>query len=58
VDGAHFHVNSRTHNVNDALAKSLRPRHLPVADAFAGDYRDYQHERFVLSATGRTPIRS
>ncbi|MGH8961690.1 MAG: site-specific integrase [Jatrophihabitantaceae bacterium] len=47
VDGAHFHVNRRIDNPNNALAKSRRPRHLPVADAFVGDYRDYQHERFV-----------
>jgi integrase/recombinase XerD len=50
VDGAHFHVNRRIDNVNDALAKSRLPRHLPVADAFVGDYRDYQYERFVRLA--------
>ncbi|MDN5780052.1 MAG: tyrosine-type recombinase/integrase [Humibacillus sp.] len=47
VAGAHLHVNRRTDNQNGALAKSRRPRHLPVADVFVADYRDYQHERFM-----------
>lgn len=47
VAGPHFHVNRRTDNPNEALAKSRRPRHLPVADTFIADYRDYQHERFM-----------
>ncbi len=47
VAGAHFHVNRRTDHPNGALAKSRRPRHLPVADVFIADYRDYQHERFM-----------
>lgn len=47
VAGPHFHINRRTDNDNGMLAKSPRSRHLPVTDAFIGDYRDYQHERFV-----------
>lgn len=47
VAGPHFHVNRRTDNDNGVLAKSRRPRHLPVADGFIGDYRDYQHEQFM-----------
>lgn len=47
VAGAHIHVNRRTDNQNGVLAKSRRPRHLPVADALIADYRDYQHERFM-----------
>lgn len=47
VAGAHIHINRRTNNQNGALAKSRRPRHLPVADVFIADYRDYQHERFT-----------
>lgn len=47
VAGAHIHVNRRTDNQNGALAKSRRQRHLPVADVFIADYRDYQHERFM-----------
>lgn len=47
VAGAHIHVNRRTDNQNEVLAKSRRPRHLPVADALIADYRDYQHERFM-----------
>ena len=31
------------------------PRHLPVADVFIADYRDYQHERFMRFGTGRAP---
>lgn len=48
VEGPHFHVIRRTDNVNLALAKSNRPRYLPVAGAFVDDYRDYQHERFAV----------
>lgn len=47
VAGPHFHVNRRRDNPNGALAKSRRPRHIPVADTFIADYRDYQHERFT-----------
>lgn len=47
VAGAHFHVQRRTDNQNDALAKSRRPRHLPVANTFIEDYREYQHERYM-----------
>lgn len=47
VAGPHFHVYRRPDNENNALAKSKRPRHLPVANTFIEDYRDYQHERFM-----------
>lgn len=47
VAGPHFHVYRRPDNQNNAVAKSKRPRHLPVADTFIEDYRDYQHERFM-----------
>lgn len=47
VTGPHFHVNRCIDNQNGALAKSRRPRHLPVADMFIADYRDYQDERFM-----------
>lgn len=46
VDGPHFHITRRVDNANNALAKSRTPRHLPVADTFIDDYRDYQHERY------------
>lgn len=46
TDGPHFHVTRRPDNSNDALAKSPRPRYLPVTSNFIEDYRDYQHERF------------
>ena len=48
VTGPHFHVRRRTDNENHALAKSKAPRHVPVADSFVGDYRDYQYERFAM----------
>ncbi|KXO88429.1 hypothetical protein AXK56_10700 [Tsukamurella pulmonis] len=48
VSGPHFHVRRRTDNRNYAIAKSKTPRHVPVADSFVSDYRDYQHERFTL----------
>lgn len=47
VRGPHVHVSRRTDNENEALAKSRRPRHMPVEQAFICDYRDYQHERFM-----------
>lgn len=47
VTGPHFHVYRRPDNENNALAKSKRPRHVPVANTFIEDFRDYQHERFM-----------
>ncbi|MGO1949804.1 MAG: tyrosine-type recombinase/integrase [Mycobacteriaceae bacterium] len=51
VAGPHFHITRRLDNGNQALAKSSRPRHLPVAEGFINDYRDYQHELFQLLGT-------
>lgn len=46
IAGAHLHVVRRTDNTNEALAKSRRSRHVPVAGRVIEDYRDYQHERY------------
>ena len=46
VGGAHLHVVRRNDNPNEALAKSRRSRHVPVAGRIVEDFRDYQHERY------------
>lgn len=45
VVGPHLHVRRRADNPNGALAKSRFSRSVPVAEAAAGLYADYAHER-------------
>ncbi|WP_343034218.1 tyrosine-type recombinase/integrase [Streptomyces sp. Tue 6075] len=45
TDGPHLHVRRRTDNPNGALAKSRRPRTVPVTAALVTLYTDYQYER-------------
>lgn len=52
VDGPHIHVRRRQ-NANGALAKTRKPRWIPVGDEVGGLYADYQWERDrVPEATG------
>lgn len=48
ISGAHFHIERRTDNTNQSLAKSKKPRSIPVTLKFINDYREYQHERYEL----------
>ncbi|MBT2508509.1 tyrosine-type recombinase/integrase [Streptomyces sp. ISL-98] len=43
--GPHLHVRRRTDNPNGALAKSRRPRTVPVTAGLVALYTDYQYER-------------
>ncbi|MGW2515360.1 tyrosine-type recombinase/integrase [Streptomyces scopuliridis] len=45
VGGPHIHIIRRSANANGALAKSRRPRWIPVDPDTAGAYADYQYER-------------
>ncbi|WP_308340610.1 MULTISPECIES: tyrosine-type recombinase/integrase [unclassified Streptomyces] len=45
VIGPHIHVIRRSANRNRALAKSRKPRWIPVDPDTAGAYADYQYER-------------
>jgi site-specific recombinase XerD len=46
--GPHLHVERREDNSNGALAKSLHPRTIPVADHLARLYADYRQHRWEL----------
>lgn len=46
--GPHLHVERREDNSNGALAKSLRPRAIPVTDYLARLYSDYRQHRWEL----------
>lgn len=52
IDGPHVHVRRRI-NANRALAKSHRPRAVPVPPDLVGFYVDYQHEREHTLAAAR-----
>jgi integrase/recombinase XerD len=52
IDGPHVHVRRRI-NANRALAKSHRPRAVPVPPDLVGFYVDYQHERDQTLAAAR-----
>lgn len=43
--GAHVHVRRRDQNENGVLAKSYRPRIVPVEAGLVSTYRDYRYER-------------
>lgn len=45
IAGPHLHVTPRRDNANGMLAKSRRPRAVPVTDALIAAYRDYRYER-------------
>lgn len=45
LTGPHLHVTPRRDNANGMLAKSRRPRAVPVTDELVATYRDYHYER-------------
>ncbi|MEU9322013.1 tyrosine-type recombinase/integrase [Streptomyces sp. NPDC048295] len=52
TEGPHLHVRRRTQNPNRALAKSRRPRTVPVTADLTSLYTDYQYERHTAGAEG------
>ncbi|MFF7251512.1 tyrosine-type recombinase/integrase [Embleya sp. NPDC008237] len=54
--GPHIHVHRRTDNPNRALAKSRRPRTIPVTPELVTLYTDYQHERSRVPEAADNPM--
>ncbi|MGN9796228.1 tyrosine-type recombinase/integrase [Streptomyces sp. OZ13] len=51
--GPHLHIRRRTDNPNRAMAKSRRPRTVPVTADLVALYADYQYERdSIIGAAG------
>lgn len=50
--GPHVHIRRRANNSNGALAKSRRPRSVPVEADVVGFYADYQHVRDTVAEAG------
>ncbi|MEV7893760.1 tyrosine-type recombinase/integrase [Streptomyces cyaneofuscatus] len=54
--GPHVHIRRRVNNSNGALAKSRRPRSVPVEIEVIGLYSHYQHERDTVAEAAESDM--